>query len=737
MSNLKLNNTKISLFRNITNDEKEILQEFGKKDYPYLPLKDFRIKSTDYKLTDEQRNELLDFNLDSNSLHLNTTFDVFKTIIFFSKKENSTNLNDDSFTEVINFIKEYFFQRMDEIMELARTNHYDVDSISECRYLSIDIINKWNNFKFNWELVSSNKSITDRDILANPDLPWDCKIFLEKRFLPRNFYIYKQFPIPNDYDECVNDEKMEYSKLEILISPKEPIDFTDFSKIKDEDIETSLELLKTEFPEYFINPSDKFMKDVRNEIIKCIFKCGFFILDDFQFPDDLKENHHSENFLKKPHVEECEATEDDPYCLRNIIEFLKINTSKIDNIRLWNKYWNKTGLSSINTGNIFIKNRQEYLDLIKSLKGRSGYYELEKCIFFEIEDVFNYPDAFYLGKTHTLLKSGKIDIAYVETHIELNWNFNDLVEYLPIHYCVKNLLHYPDRLRTPFLNITRDSNDINKIYQQLILEDAELFSIFSRRPDVCQNLEPVFQYPFLKWKFENSISYNFPYQIRNLFKNNDRYEKKYESRHRKKDQDISLLPWDFIKTEKGMIYFDHDFNNSDLEKTIKKNYTLKINLSDHIPNEIIINNKNSKWYAPSYVNLDRLIKSYKEKCNGDLVKLYIFILFVCSSDLFQSFADSNPISNITDIIVEIIDNKLINSNNRSSVYDLFISSFYIQRIFMSKFINRYRIIERDDNFELLNQKFTIDDISMSKYNNYDYCKKIISDEMTKIFLDKL
>lgn len=746
--------------------------EFASSDYPDHPLPKYVNKNhkIDLNLFDFGSMIHPGFTLSENDEHLKPIYVILQHIIDFETKsriseapvtsgdsgdssvvENSvatepTKSNVDM-TDMITFWKEYAFKRMDEIMELARTNPFDKDSISSSPYLSIAILKKWNNFKFNWNLVTNNKGITDRDILANPDFQWDNYVLYSERILPAGFYKYKGIRVPEDYYCDEMNLPFEWTEMEILLSPEEPRvytnkliaslrekdrdgeeEFPDEVPVEESDINDAITLIMSEYPDYFQDSAPTFLEGIRKVVIEMIESNGLFILDDFVFPEDEGVKKSYDDIISKIKTILPEPTEDDPYSVRDIVEKLKEGDTFCSGSNIYSK---RIGFPSYSK--IYVKNRKEYVEYLQSVKKDERSTEVQNCVFFELEDPINYPGAFYLDHMQTMVSSGKLTLDYILSHPDLKWRASQLVKCLPIDYCIENLLFYPGRLRLSFLESNKFSGDLSaeEIHEELLKQDKEVMLEFSTR--LGENHDLMFQYPDLNWTTKHLFSSDLPPQIKATMKKTDdlglslwRDKNNYSF-----ENSVEFLSWKyFISLEGATMLVDYIGKRVDLtdfeSKTewdremivtniIKTNKDLLQLLSDTIPSTMIVKNNKTKWIAPQNVNISKLIESYH---GNDLLMLIIFI-----SETILPYRYGNLINDIFKminlLICKITEWRLNNTDeDRSLIYESFVGSIFAFKKILEVFnTGVFSILDRyvQDIIDT-GSKFTLSDIGRSKYS---------------------
>lgn len=756
------------------------LLEYSLIDYPNNPLPKYRVKSDNFELTSESVNNIIPsgFTIPENKNYLHVIEPIFKNILtILSKSLNSTKDNPlevDSLARMVSFWKKYAFDRMDEIMETARTTVFDKDSISSCPYLSMEILKKWNNFKFNWKLVTINKAISDRDILTNPDYPWDPETVYTERTLSSGFYKYKKIRVPSDYYSKEMDEPIKWSEMEILMSPEEPRDYSrkkinieateateatesnEVSEVSEEDINKAITLIMEEYPDYFQDPSQSFLNGIRKVVVQMIADEGLFILNDFIFPEDenFKESVDDYKLLfdREKRVDP-EPTEDDPYSVRDILENLKISKNRYSSDL--DVYYDRIKVSNLSKA--FVKNRNEYVAFLKSCNNSD--YGIEKCVFFDFQDPIKYPNAFSSKNvTSVLCSSGRLTVEYVIEHPKLKWKASDLIKCLPVEYCLENLLFYPNRLKLSFLESTKFPVDksIEDIHLELLEQDSVLIKKFSSNNEIRTNYDIVFQYPHLNWDMKFWFSSNAPSHIKTMIKENKKkmsendsiyYSSQLDDRDDKDDREeesflekyVDFMSWKFLITSEGAkVLAEYAGKSIDLtdfdSKTewdreimvtniIKTNKDLLNILADHIPKEMILKNNKTRWYAPNSINMERLISSFQKELGSD-EGLFLTCLFISKNILEYKYSNciESIISDmIESLFLEIIKWRLLNSTeSRLSIYESLVEYSLISLIIKNRILdfsrNRYG---ESKFFSKLVTEFSMEEIGSSKYKHID------------------
>lgn len=726
----------------------ESIMEHAAVDYPFLPLPEPRVKVNDFVLTKSIPVIPEDFvPPEDKKIYL----DIFKDVV-----SNSSTKTSDS---QVRFWRKYAYERMSEIMETARTTPYDMDSISSSPYLSIRILNEYNNVKYNWVLVTSNYAIMNRDILNNPDFPWDPESLYSNRILPKGFYIYKGIKVPRDFsaDECFGNDKEDDSTM--LTSDEVIRDYSSYLPIESEvkveiqDIEDSLEMIKEEYPEYFEDASENFLVSIRESIIEMIKSEGTFILDDFVFPSsniekvrEDKEIDVDVDSLSCKKIVLPEPTKEDPYSVRDVID--EINNYELPNYSSQHIHYKKV----IGIDLFFVKNRSEYLKVLENFKPKSYSYQVEKCVFFEPGDVIRFPLAFNFPRksfASIVVNSRKMSLEYFLENPDINFSLSDLVRCLPVEYVVKNLLFYPNRLKLGSFHFNKGLK-VQNFHNEMLKLDSYLMSIFTDRSDfIHDDYEIIYKYPMINWKL--NLYKPIP-QLRKFYVGQFPEEKKHlPFDFEKKDpfiDNFDFYSFDYIISSEGVRMFSNysgkkiDFEEFE-SKTVeeKKDTILKIVktkkellqlFSDIIPISYISVNKKTKWFAPNSINYHRLFNSYIEEF-GNFEGFFVFLKFFDRISE-RTYAIKVVMDNMKELFSLSIKQMYETSENKSSIYEYFVkASLVIISLDMAifnydKFLPTYKL----DYLMTISEMFTIEDVSNSQFTNYSYFIKMLSKILKKI-----
>lgn len=720
------------------------IMEHTSVDYPFLPLPEPKVKSNDFALKRSIPVFPEDFVPHENKkIFLN----IFKDIL----SNSSTEASDIQ----VRFWRKYAYERMSEIMETARTTPYDMDSISRSPYLSIRILNEYNNVKYNWELVTSNFAIFNRDILNNPDLPWDPESLYSNRILPKGFYIYKGIKVPSDYSSDGSFGNDEEDNATMFTSDEVIRDYSSYLptesqvEVEIQDIEDSLEMIKEEFPEYFEDASEKFLVSIRESIIEMIKSEGTFILDDFVFPSCHIETQNKELDLARlsyKKIEPVEPTEEDPYSVRNVIDF--INNNDLSKYSSHHSYYKEV----IGIDYFFVKNRDEYLKVLEDFVPKTYSDKVEKCVFFEPGDVIRFPLAFNFPRrsfASIVINSSKMSFEYFLENPDINFSLTELVRCLPAEYVVRNLLFYPDRLKLQSFHFNKRLKNQN-FHEEMLKLDSSLMLSFTSRTDLDKdNYEIIYKYPMINWKLNlyKYIPQLTRFQVKEVLK-----EKKYVlPDFDKKDpfvDNFDFYSFDYIISPEGVRLFSNysgkkiDFEEFD-SKTVeeKKEAILKIVktkkeliqlFSDIIPDSYISSNKKTKWFAPKSINYDRIFNSYVEEF-GSSEGFFVFLKFFDRTST-RTYGAEVVLNNVRELFSLLIKQMYETTEDKSSVYEYFVKaslviiSLEVAIFNYGKFFPSYKFDYMMD----ISEMFTIEDVSNSQFTNYSYLFKQLGDIIKKI-----
>lgn len=671
-------------FRLPDNRIKEILDMIPQEDYyVYEP----KLKIVEKKLIDS--NEI-------KSLSENIPKYMEPFVSMFLNKATSSEIN---LSQFVNFWKEYAYDKMKEIME--HSHRFTKDSISSCVYLSMRIIKEY-PYKFNWELVTGNNSITVRDILSNPDYPWDLNILAEYRYIPREFFDYKKCSVPYNYIGSIQENlDKEHTEFYRLLSPDEPPSYQrkqlKLEEISEKEIEAALEMVKEEYSEELDGCYEKFVNKIKQSVTENIKENNRFIFDDFILPTD-DDIHEEKEYI--PVI----PTEDDPYGVREIIENIIINEQEVWSSNYRIRYHNITKIPE--SCSVYVKNRKEFEEFLAT--GEKVPF-IERCVFFELDDVFRYSSSFsYMSdQLRILYNSGKLTLDYVLSHQNLPWSAERLAVVLPFDYVARNLIFFPDRIKLGFLkdNIFEINSTNDDILDILRSQDEWIIKMLSERKydEIVDFINQFPKYGKILRQYNYGMRY-YEFRIRN---------------NGIETGNFNFMSWDNIKENK--YFYDYLFGNdidyesfsklSDEQKNIELIECIKIgsNLADLlkniIPIRLISNIKKIKWTAPDCIDVHDLYQSYSRKIGNSLIFPLEFFDIIPSSDFIKTFI----------LMIRCLIKEKIKRSNQIDTYEWFIEHFeHFMEILI--FYNKGMKINNLDS-ESLFQDFNPEEISKSKYSD--------------------
>lgn len=397
-------------------------------------------------------------------------------------------LNDD-LNQIADIWKSYKREKMAEYMAVAK--HIPPERICRCPFMSVETIRENPKYKFDWSELTINESIPIRDILNNPDLPWNYTMLDERSDVSLEILRSKGVFTNNDFDEV-----KVYSEMEIAMSPQDPPPLVAEAGISDELINEAIGDLMEENPLYFDKIPVDLLSRVCFEVIYHLRNLPdhMFDIDSFELPS-LDGEEFEVSF-------DVEPTKDDPLGLRLAIAELQNPNSK-NKYAARKFYASRIGTSRLCDENFIAKNRTEYLEYMKNVK--SSFYQ-HKCVFFELEDVLNNKKAFFCRNndhdgTGIMAESGKLTVEFF-LQSTLRWYLDDLVKALPFKFVFENLLFYPNRIK--FANIVENQFEIHlfesgDLKEALMKQDELAMIAFCSRSDF--DFEYYIQYRSVKWNF--------------------------------------------------------------------------------------------------------------------------------------------------------------------------------------------------------------------------------------------
>lgn len=679
-----------------------LLADFVKEDYPQYPFNDLVDKSKADINSVEHKIITSDFV---------EAYPEYKPYVqIFNDAVNLGAIDQDMvYSRFIPFWKKHARKQFAKIMQQCELAPHDATSISQSVYLTIDSLKEYNTFKFQWGSVTENCSITNRDILANPDLPWD-KDALQERSLPRKFCLYKGVPTNKNTSETI-----EFTQAEILYSPDEPVELTLHAtrEVLQEEINEALKIIMEENPEYLsptIDLSDECLDGLKKAIYEHIQSNGAFILDEFIFP--YEEPEYKDPFADFNNFMKIRGNDD----IDSIVE--ECISHNFNNSTIIYRYCALVGVYP--KPDFHPRNREEFVEILSKLN--SYKYNIECCKFFELDDFDSFPKAFRgRRKDDILSRSGKLSLEYILNHQDVIWSVERLVKCLPLDYVFKNLLFYPDRIKLSFIaeNKIDKSLSVDEIGKYMKeLDSRLLYEFMSREP-----FEYIYQYSFLDWNFtkftcNKCTNHNLPKQ----FKKYMREEKSKEPEHLQFLYGIQdSITWDFLLSDKGFTEILKLYNNdldinsitdreAELVKILRKNRDLNELVAQAVPDRIKKSNKNTRWFASTRMNINDFIDDYISEFGSDkdLSLCYIFIR--------TFFGISNYSTGICffNLFKDYIEFKLSQADcDRSKLYEwLCHTTSYI-----CVYFNEIGIHLRS--FKNLSRYFTFKDIGESKFTYFE------------------
>lgn len=673
------------------------LEQYIKEDYPQYP-----IIEPIQKLTKSEDNfELLPegFVLDSK---FTTLYSILKSYI----DSGMTKHSDERISEAVKFWKQYRDNKMNEIMNNIK--YYNKDSISSCCFISMDFVKENSTFKFNWEKLTANTCITNRDILANPDFSWD-EEELVSRELPYSFYVYKK-------NKGVEENKKKTNIIESLLSPEES-KIPDVREVPEDEIEESYQLLLKENPEYFDNINDSYREIIRNAIKQSIEYNGVFIIDDFEFPKNIEYINKYDKIHPIP-----EPTEDDPYSLRDIIERFNKGKESIEDEKYYEKVTGIYLMGFFNRNDCIIKNRNDALNMVKNNPYREFLY---RCKFIFPEDFLKNISRDEISTTVSILNMGEKSIQFFEKY-NYYVNMQYAVKYLPAQYVLRNLLFWPDRIK---IKVYKE----NITHEELIKEDKELLKFFIERNDydnefIVQNSD-ILQFD----KIFNEILSKKTSSFKNRFLENiKRQSKAYSEENLNSFKDVmknrifnchhdNFYLGSFKDLAHLFEFTDEEWRNNFIKHISKKKTCLS--LSQYLRKDDFERVKMTKWDAPTQPDLCEMFSLYDDKIS------LLIVMFYMIKDY------SHFLSQMFDFFIELIDYKMRTCEDKVHVFD------YVVYLMNLSNINKLAIETYDTClvqgglrdkidcfFQYIDNEFSLKDINKSKYYSINKQLEIMSGE---------
>lgn len=723
---VETNNRKFLLSR--TREEK--LTKFN--DYSFLGQKLVE------KLTSPETESVFDlnnFNTESSRVVEPFTF-MLKQIL---QSANQSNQESELYGETIQLWKNYKSSKMIEYMAISK--YISPIRISECPFMSIEIIRAYPKFKFDWNALTKNSAIPIRDILNNSDLPWVYPTLCERSDVSLDILHSKGvYPLHSRFSTV-----KVYNEFDILMSPRDPHvistktpDSSNYIS-SDDLIESVINNLTCRFPEYFVDIPEDLLKRVRFQVKTNLENnCGEFDIDDFDFPAFSE--------TKNEEIHQFESSFDilpeeiDPLGLRFAIA--EINRNGLFKREAIMFYEQRIGIKIEYIDNLLIKNRCEFLKFLETAKSK---HYIEKCIFFELEDAKNHKDAFFcrykdIDNTGVMISSKKVTIDFF-LKSNLVWFLDDLVEHLPFEFVFENLLFYPNRLK--FNNISENSfiipSETDVIRTELVNQDKNAMKIFCAREDF--NYEYYTQFRNIDWDFTlskcneknpfssypkytglcirediSSMLKGIQYSIKDIEFDTDK-EPTYPA-----NAILENMSWNDLKTRQGIEILAR---NSFFGKLDTRDLTsisgevvynlLKTVVPYKIPAHftspsVIVEIPRVKWDLDICLDLVDLFEYYKaNKSNFLFVNLYIYIVSIFA------IPKDDPLKFCSAIHYMIKQRKFNDTDERIKFYEEFVEFLPVVNAILEKMgIHAYYINENLKSFAYC---FPVEIVGKSKYSN--------------------
>jgi hypothetical protein len=719
-------------------------------DYPYLPLAPFVEKlSLPEENTSLNPMEIFDFSVDDAPEDVKKFSFILKQLSESLVNGNMLpeNVTNDT-TELASMLKDYKYMKMKEFMTCAKLIH--PETLSSSDFLSIEILREYPKIKWNWRSVTTNMAIPIRDILNNLDLPWD---FTEVEREDISQDILKSFGIfASDIQKTY-----EYSEFDLAMSPQDPSNMKDSEiEVTDEIVNNAMSEIIEEYPDIMKNITEIYLTTLRESIVDHIRYNGEFNLEEFEIPKPESRESHVGSF-------EIESTEDDPFGVRLAIETIKTSSSrKYEAVRFYREKINFQTTAENTTS--FPKNRTEYLEVLRDPRLDKLFFYPEKCVFFEFEDVKNYPDVFRIYAddkhgTEYLFRSGRVTLEYIQNS-EFKWNLGKLVEYLPLDYVVKNLLHYPDRIKLSYIenNFFSELLSIDKIRTELLAQDSKILLILISKRKFDYNY--FIQYRDIKWPEDkcscvplfidrkSQWASNACDSVRSLLNGNpatfldfveqsktllekddnlDTVELETSLTKCKRDYDksrlyehlIKTMKWDDFKTKLGFNILKTVTHSSDNFDDLLKisDQIIYDNLgarprgltSDMITPEIIKRNPKIKWEFNMKLDILDIFNFFMSRFTKDKKPLFALLIFYIKTRVYRNFTDLFFLT-----LYYIVKKSYENSENKSHFYECVVESLP----FIYQLAEMFNILsfDTDWNIKSLEIYFSIEDFNQSKYS---------------------
>lgn len=642
---------------------------------------------------------------------------------------NSTKSKIDSnITIAINLYNEYKNIKMEEIMQ--KCNRYTIDSISSCCFLCIPILLKYKDYPFNWKLVTLNNAIHDRDILLNPNLPWNLNILLTYRRLPNIFYI-DRFNLSLD-DIPYKNETCIWSEMDLLVSPQQSK--YDINIHEDEDD------ININNQEQDINNIDEIVENIYKDIkIKYDFIYSYEIESlEIQTKEKIKNNILSNGYFSEDEffIPLCDFDKIDYFpqqkSRKNVLDdtIIKLENGKSvnltyiemclknkENMFFTDKYQEVMGID--------ISYGVKTLDDYEKILSNDVYFEgAENCIYFKREHLELFPTFFSNNTKNIRIKLGEISLIDILKDPYYRWDFFLIVKYLPLDDVFNYFLFWPSRVYI----LHSKSKIIDE--DKLLKMDIKLKKIFICRDDFRSDYRFVYQYPNINW-FSSILYYIDRKQI--VQNNTKGKNTNISNSDNVNDNDMltSILSWGFLKTTAGNNFLELESNIFDSLDDIEKDhlilgkilidYKLYHNICEIIPQNLIDTNINIKFLAPQYPNISNIAEYVINRINN--FNLYIVIIF-----LF--YGKKKIIDYLLLYTKNTVENGIIFSEEGTFLYEFILKMFHFC---ISIFCNTFFGYSNSNNDKIELKKIIVDWIEITDLLSFDVIKDSIYSEPNFMF----
>lgn len=618
------------------------------------------------------------------------------------------NESKDIFRKKYDIFTEYCYMKMKEIMEMSR--FIRPENISSCFFISVRIIKEYPRFKWRWDLISQNLMIPLVDIFENNNLPWIYEIVAQRSDMTVEFaehfgiktYINKVLPSNKDKSTLFNY----INRIDKFQIPVYSVEECDVQSIIDNpnniDIEYVINKLNDEFPEYMELQKDN-MKDVLTEIRKNIFENNGFDINNFTFPEKFPDNGEKANdeseVVRFVSRFDCEPTQEDPYGIRLALQASAYEGKEYIISKVGSHHFDKTP-----------KNREEYVELLKTFK--VSKFNLEKFVFFEAEDLINFPRAFDTDTENVFGQSGKLtlDLLFGKTYCPLTsnkeWSLKILAKYLPFDWVFENLLFYGNRLKFDFIyDNYQQETDLDKLRKIYKSQDVLVMSIITSRRDA--NEEYILQYPNLSW--DKTIK-----PFINVFSRGSNNKPSNESDTKPKIKtfnDALTTNFDYI-CKLADIDVKEELNEKERESLIVSIFRNIKFQNTKIIEPIMKRHPGIKWNVEFSIDLNDLFKFHKE--NGHDLFISMYLLIICSLKCDKCYFDFSK------SYMDVVKTTYEQAENKSEVYNWFISSLSIMMQLYKVFIENTKtpleiLLNKQNIFIEVSDIFKNEDIANSLY----------------------